>query len=68
MLHSDAYQTCCDTVWLMEVAYLLPKNNYTLITENNLTEIHIELDNRLEMFVLKNKKQDKVGNLIRCIN
>lgn len=68
MLHSDAYKTCCDTVWLMEVAYLIPKNNYTLIAENNIIEIHIELDNRLKMFVLKNKKQGKVGNLIRCIN
>jgi len=67
MLHSDAYQTCCDTVWLVQVAYLLPKNNYSLITENNLTEIHIELDNRLEAFVLKNKKRGKIGNLVRCI-
>jgi len=67
MLHSDAYQTCCDTVWLMEVAYLLSENNYSLITENNLTEIHIELDNRLEAFVLKNKKRGKISNLIRCV-
>jgi len=56
MLHSDAYKTCCDTVWLMEVAYLIPKNTYILISENNLTEIHLELDNRLEKFVLKNKR------------
>ncbi len=68
MLHSDAYQTCCDTVWLMQVAYLLPENYYSLITGNNLTEIHIELDNRLETFVLKNKKQGKISNLLRCIN
>lgn len=67
MLHSDAYKTCCDTVWLMEVAYLLPKNHYSLITENMLTEIHIELDNRLEMFVVKNKKQGKISGLVQCI-
>lgn len=67
MLHSDAYQTCCDTVWLMQVAYLLPKNHYSLITENNLTEIQIELDNRRETFVLKNRKRGKISDLLRCI-
>ena len=67
LLHSDAYQTCCDSVWLVEVAYLIPKNDYALIAENNITEIHLELDNRLETLVLKNKKQGKLIDLMRCM-
>jgi len=67
LLHSDAYQTCCDSVWLMEVAYLIPKNDYILIAENSITEIHLELSNRLETLVLKNKKQRKVSALINCV-
>lgn len=67
MLHSDAYMTCCDKVWLMEVAYLIPKNDCTLLAENKITEVHLELDNRMKTFVLKTKKQGKVSDLIKCL-
>jgi len=66
MLHSDAYMTCCDKVWLMEVAYLIPKEDYTLLAENSISKIHLELDNRLKAFDLKPKKRGKISRLIRC--
>ena len=68
LLHSDAYQTCCDSVWLVEVAYLIPKKDYTLIAKNNIVEIHLELDNRLEILNLKSKKQGKLSDLINCLS
>lgn len=66
MLYSDAYNTCCDVVWLAEVAYFIPKEKYELLTQNKITEIRLELDNRLKTFYLKNKKQHKIGELLGC--
>ena len=67
MLYSDAYQTCCDSVWLMEVAYFIPKNSYALIRSENITEIQMELDNRMEILLLKRKKQNKLKGLMPCV-
>lgn len=66
MLYSDAYNTCCDVVWLAEVAYFIPKEKHELLINNNISEIRLELDNRQRIFYLKKKKQRKIGELLRC--
>jgi len=66
MLYSDAYNTCCDVVWLAEVAYFIPKEKYEILINNNISEMRLELDNRLKIFYLKSRKQRKIGELLRC--
>lgn len=67
MLHSDAYSTCCDRVWLAEVAYFIPEKYISLLTTHKVVEIRIELDNQQKTYILKSKKQDKVADLLACI-
>jgi len=66
MLHADSYHTCCDTVWLMEVAYFIPKEQQQSLLKNNIREIRLALDNRNISFHLKNKKQRKIRDLLKC--
>ncbi len=67
MLHSDAYHTCCDKVWLAEVAYFIPEKYIPSLTTHKVVEINIELDNRQKTYILKEKKQDKIADLLSCI-
>jgi len=67
MLHSDAYFTCCDTVWLMKVAYFIPIEQRVLLTNHKVVEIRIELNNRQKTYSLKDKKQDRIAKLLACV-